>query len=417
MKIILPLAVLFFLFVPSEAQQSFVEQSLVLNVEVPVRVFRGSQFIGSLTIDDFEILEDGVPQKIEACYLVKKSAIQRREERRPFLPQTARHVYLFFEMTDYVPRLDEAVDYLFQNVIIPGDSLVIITPIKTYRLKEQALQAKPKDAIAAELRGIIRQDCLAGNTEFRSTTDSLADVAKSLSTTIREGTSTSAPGGEPAGQQGENSRVEDRLSRINEQVIYYGTLLDKLDTLRSVSQMKMLDFAHHLVRRDGQKYVFLFYQREYIPQVDPKIINSYMALYQEDSYIYHTLTRAAGFRDREMSFDVERVKQAFADASTALHFLFITTPRPEIEGVYLEERSEDVFLAFREMARATGGIFETSSNPAAMFKKALEAAENCYLLYYVPKKLEGTEDNFRTITVRVKAGNYQIYHRSGYFLR
>jgi len=82
--------------------------------------------------------------------------------------------------------------------------------------------------------------------------------------------------------------------RIDEQILFYGTLLDKLDNLREVNQMKLLDFAHHLVRQEGQKYVFLFYQREYIPQVDPKIIATYISLYQDNYYVYHTLTRAAG---------------------------------------------------------------------------------------------------------------------------
>lgn len=142
-----------------------------------------------------------------------------------------------------------------------------------------------------------------------------------------------------------------------------------------------------------------------------------MTLYQDNPYVYHTLTRASSFRDREMFFDVERVKQAYADASTAVHFLFITTPKPEIADVYLEERSEDIFSAFREMARATGGIFESSSNPAAMFQDALEAAENYYLLYYTPKNVEDTERNFRRIEIRVKKGDYRVLYRTGYFLR
>ncbi len=137
------------------SQQSFVEQSLVLNVEVPVRVFKGAAFIYDLTIDDFEILEDGVPQKIEACYLVKKSAIQRREEKKRYIPQTTRNFYLFFEITDFVPKISEAADYFFRNILIPNDNLTVITPMKTYRLKEQALQAKSKQAIAEELKGLL----------------------------------------------------------------------------------------------------------------------------------------------------------------------------------------------------------------------------------------------------------------------
>jgi VWFA-related protein len=412
MKTFLPLAVLFFLCVPSNAQQSFVEQSLVLNVEVPVRVFLSGAFVDTLALDDFEILEDGVPQRIEACYLVRKSTIERREEKRRYLPETGRHFYLFFEITDYDPRLNEALDYFFQNILVPNDDLVVITPIKTYRLKAQAFQAKPQNAISEELRGIIRKDCLEGNSEFRNTVADLTSLARSLSGQLQAG----EEDGAPAKEQDGSSKSEFQHMRIDEQLILYSTLLDKMDSLREVSQMKLLDFAHHLVRQEGQKYVFLFYQREYIPQIAPRILGDYISLYQENYYVYHTLNRAAGFRDREAIFDTEKVKQAYADASTAVHFMFLTTPRPEVSGVYMQERSEDIFNSFRQMAEATGGIFQSSANPATMFRSALEAAENYYLLYYTPKKLEEEGRNFRTIDVRVKKGKYQIFHRSGYFL-
>jgi hypothetical protein len=205
--------------------------------------------------------------------------------------------------------------------------------------------------------------------------------------------------------------------QLEEQFVYYANLIDKLDTLREISQMKMIDFANHLARLEGQKYVFLFYQREYIPQVDPKLVTEYAALYQDNLYLYQLLSKATKFRDREMSFNVERIKQAYADASTAVHFLFITTPRPQISGVYMEERSEDIFSAFREMAGATGGIFESSANPASMFRQALEAAENYYLLYYTPKLAGDNGRDFRNIEVRVKKGDCKVLYRTGYFSR
>jgi len=395
------------------SQESFVEQSLVINVEVPVRVFQGKTFVANLTIDDFEILEDGVPQKIEACYLINKSAIQRREEIKRYIPQTTRNFYLFFEITDYDPKISNAVKYFCQNILIPGDNLMVITPLKSYRLKDQALQAKSKEAIAEELKGLVRKDCLAGNSEFRSAVSDLTGLAKSLSEAIKTGDLDAASSG-----QQEDGVVpgEIRGKTLDEQLFLYANLLEKLDVLREISQMKLLDFANHLAREDGQKYVFLFYQREYIPQIEPKLIAEYTALYQDNPYVYQTLTQAAQLRD-QMTFDVERVKQAYADASAAIHFLFITTPRPLVAGVYFEERSEDIYSAFREMAQATGGIFESSANPASMFQNALEAAENYYLLYYSPKKIEDTERNFRHIEVRVKKGNDRVLYRTGYFLR
>jgi len=399
---------------PCLPQQSFVEQSLVINVEVPVRVFRGAVFVDDLTINDFEILEDGIPQKIEACYLVKKMTIQRREEKKKYIPETTRRFYLFFEVADYIPKIADAVEYFCQNILSPSDHLVVITPVKTYRLKEHALQAKPRDAIAQELKALIRKDCQEGNAEFRSSVSSLAEVAKSLSVSLKSGDPASSVN---VLEQGGTSPSVIHGMPLEEKLLFYATLLEKLDTLRAISQMKMLDFANHMAREEGQKYIFLFYQREYIPQVEPRIVLEYSTLYQDNPVVYQILTRVYKFRDREMSFDVERVKQAYADASTAIHFLFITTPRPEVPGVYFEERSEDIFNAFREMARATGGYFESASNPAAMFRNALEAAENYYLLYYAPSSISNTGKNFRSIVVRVKKGEFRLLYRTGYFIR
>ena len=40
------------------------------------------------------------------------------------------------------------VDYFIHNVIIPGDNLIIITPMKTYRLTSRALEFKSKEELA-----------------------------------------------------------------------------------------------------------------------------------------------------------------------------------------------------------------------------------------------------------------------------
>ena len=76
--------------------QEIQEESVVINIEVPVRVFKGNAFVGDLSIDDFEVLEDGIPQKIEAVYLIKKRTVERSEEKKRFTPDTQRNFDLFF---------------------------------------------------------------------------------------------------------------------------------------------------------------------------------------------------------------------------------------------------------------------------------------------------------------------------------
>ena len=67
------------------AQQIF-EEAGVVNVEVPVRVYQGNRFIDDLTIADFELFENGKPIPIEALYLVRRRAIERRDEVKRFAP-------------------------------------------------------------------------------------------------------------------------------------------------------------------------------------------------------------------------------------------------------------------------------------------------------------------------------------------
>lgn len=50
--------------------QEIQHEAVAINIEVPVRVFKGETFINDLTLDDFELYEDGVLQEIEAVYLI-----------------------------------------------------------------------------------------------------------------------------------------------------------------------------------------------------------------------------------------------------------------------------------------------------------------------------------------------------------
>jgi hypothetical protein len=397
-------------------QQSFIKQSLVVNVEVPVRVFHNGAFVENLSIDDFEVLEDGVSQKVEAVYLVKKRAIEKSEEKRRFAPETSRNFFLNFEISEYTAQIGEAVDYFIQNVILPGDTLYIIAPMKTYRLKEKALEGKSKPEIAKELKGLLRRDSLAGTSEYNATIQELSVLTRSLSAAVASGKLdglTDRGAGDPKEADAFSTGIYSGLE-LDEQLVHYEGLLHKLELLRKIDEMKLEEFAKFLKNKEGQKCVFLFYQREFIPRIDPKILNQYINLYQERQDVVSTLTGISNLQRREISFDVNRIKQAYADSSISVHFLFITKPAELIPGIVMEEHSEDIYASFKEMASASGGFAESSSNPMYLFQKALNAAENYYLLYYSPKDYDAN-GKFREIKVRVKNEDYQVTHRAGYF--
>ncbi len=380
--------------------QEITHETLVINIEIPVRVYQGGTFIDNLTIDDFEVFEDGVLQKVEAVYLVKKTDIERREENKRFTPKTSRNFYLLFEVNEYTARMGKAVDYFVNNVLFSGDNLVVVTPMKTYRMKPEVLEAMPREKIADRLKGILRRDALEGSAEYRGAINDITGLAKSLSS---ESTS-----------MDESGVDEFRGLALDESLSLYGDLLNKLDNLRSVDQKKLLDFAEFLKDKEGQKYVFLFYQREFIPQLEQRIIDQYVSANQQRQDIVFALSELFSTRKRDVSIDVDKVKQTYADSSVSIHFLFFSKPPQMIPGVHMEESSEDIFNAFREVAVATGGFLHSSSNPVALFKDAVEASDNYYLVYYSPLNYK-RDGKFKQIKVRVKDKDLKVTHRSGYF--
>ncbi len=379
--------------------QELSHDTLVVNIEVPVRVYKGGKFIDSITIDDFEVYEDGKLQKTEAVYLIKKKYIERKEEKKRFAPQTSRSFYLLFEVTEYTPRMGDALNYFIQDVLASGDNLQIVTPVKTYRVKSERLKIIPKELIANQLKEILKRDAITGSFEYRNAVKDVARLAQELS---------------PTQSRSEFRTGESTGTALDEMLLRYKDLLGKLEQTRAINQKKLFEFAEILRNKEGQKYVFLFYQRKYIPQISKKILNQIMSTSQDRPDILLTLSELFDYYRRDTPFDVDQAKQAYADSSVSIHFLFFTKPARYIPGVHMEEHSEDIFNAFKEIAEASGEFTESSSNPVFLLQKAVDASENYYLLYYSPANYK-RDGKFKKIKVKTKNGNYRISHRAGYF--
>ena len=134
-----------------------------------------------------------------------------------------------------------------------------------------------------------------------------------------------------------------------------------------------------------------------------------------------------------MSFDETRIKQIFSNSSITAHMIYITKTSDSefafrgksLTSTSIMKSSSDqpsrgmqdlslgFFSAFKDIAEATGGIVDSSANVAASFKKASDASENYYLLYYSPKNYV-SDGKFKEIKIKVKGQRYKISHRAGY---
>jgi hypothetical protein len=362
-----------------EKEQEIQEEAIAINIEVPVRVYKGNTFIDNLTIEDFEVYEDGKPQKIEAIYLIKKTNIKREEAdmdkeeaRKKFAPQVSRNFVLMFEITDYLPKIGDTIDYFFNNVFMAGDTLKIVTPKKSYNFKSIALERFPKEDIANQLKMKLRKDTILANQAYKSILRDYYDILR-----------------QPWSGQ------EDLKRNILLGFCY------QLRDFKYLNEKKLIDFANFLINLEGQKHVFLFYQREMIPH----------PLDVQDLDLFNLR--------RDISFDIEKIKQAFSDSSILCNFIYITKSQVSAMGMRptsswkMLDQSAQIFSVFKETAQATGGITDSSANAASSFKRAVDASENYYLLYYTPKNYIA-DGKFKEIKVKVKDKKYKVTHRAGY---
>ena len=181
-----------------------------------------------------------------------------------------------------------------------------------------------------------------------------------------------------------------------------------------VDQELFFQFATRLKAIEGQKHVYFFYEREFRPELSPQVSSNLVSEYHDSPSIMGDLQDLFQFYQRHDRINTQKITQAFADASICFNLLFVDREERHSAGVYMREQSEDVYKAFTETAKATGGIVDTSRNPSAGFQNALSAAENYYLLYYSPANYVA-DGSYKNIQVKVKNQNYKVLYRRGYY--
>jgi len=387
-----------------------VQSTGVTPIEVQVRVFDGARFVDDLKLGDFVVTEDGFPMAVDTLHLVKGRSVARREGPETHQPNMARTFYLMFQTVDWDPKLGQAIDNLFSSVLAAGDAMTLITPTKPYALQKDALATKTPAEMSKAMQDILKKDIQAGGGQYRDMTRELTRLTRSIG---------SNGGGGAKEDIEEEADTESAAGfGLEQQIDHYRNALMTMESLRLVDEKKLLAFASSLKAVPGQKIVYLFYAREFRPEINPRSIQSLLTLYQDNPTISGNLMDLFQLYKHETTFKADLVKKAFADAGIVFNFIFMDKKSKRVFGAYMREQSEDIFPGFRDIAAATGGITETSQNPASAFAHASAASGDYYLLSYIPPA-SGAGGGFRTIQVKVnKPGvSYQVINRLGYFAR
>ncbi|MGD2088158.1 MAG: hypothetical protein PVH61_18420 [Candidatus Aminicenantes bacterium] len=118
-----------------------------LRLTLPVRVFEGKQPVTHLQEQDFQLTINH--QQREILKAVKKTA--SLDQRPDFL---GRNFVLSFHITEYGNQVQEAISYFVTEILDITDSLILMTPLKIYRINVSPNKGKMK----TDIDGLVRQD-------------------------------------------------------------------------------------------------------------------------------------------------------------------------------------------------------------------------------------------------------------------
>jgi VWFA-related protein len=392
------LALLFLISLPVHMRS---QEAAPARVTVAVRVFNGSDFVPGLNLQDFELLENGVPQKLENLFQVDKSSVVRKDGPAEVLPDTTRKFYMLFQLFEYHPKLSEAIHRLFNEVLLPGDNLYIQTPMRNYTLSSISFAQKPRDVLAKEMDEIVRRDITQGGLLYKSIIKELRRFVAAIG-----GGNTMGGNPEDSGDFSSEFGLEFNLTQYRES-------LSKMEALRTIDPNKILAFASVLKSQPGQKFVFYIYQREFRPEINSMTVTQLIDANQENQNVLSQLHDLFQVYHLNVSLDPTKIANAYADSGADFNFLFMNKTPETIPGVVMREQSEDMFKLYTRVAEATGGTSDSSQNPAAAVKASAKASEMYYLLTYTPSPAV-KDGSFKTISVKVKDKGYRVVSRAGY---
>jgi hypothetical protein len=373
-------------------------------VQISIRVFDQGRFVDSIGAADLEVFDNGIPQNILGFSLFDRGRMVRSEGDPALAPKTGRHFTVYFQMTEFEPKFEEAFKFLFTDILTENDSLTLVTPMKPYFLTSQAFKQKSKDALARETLKLVRKDILEGASDYRSLLNDLKRIARAIGGNSSRSGDIESEGDPSANDYG----LEFLLPR-------YKHAMTKMENLRFTDESKFLAVAEELRQATAPVQVIFFYQREFRPEIHPNTLSLLMLSNQDRPDLQAGLAEVFQFYRRELNFNVDRIGKAMADAGAPFYALFLNRQPKSVAGLIMTEQSEDMYKLFTEITRTTGGFLETADNPTASLRKTAQLGSQTYYLSFLPQAT--ADGSYRTITVRVKDKPFTVAHRQGYYAR
>jgi hypothetical protein len=253
--------------------------------------------------------------------------------------KTQRNYMLVFQVNDYTVQLKEAVTHFFNDVLKPGDQLIVVTPVKLISYSAHKLNS-PKKKLIDNILKILKTDISSGASRHRTILEEMKQIALAIS--------------KPYTIFSENSTND------------YIRLRKDLAALKGSYEERLIKYARIFRRVRGDNHLLMFLQQEFRPIPDKETMTY---LQSKGSTEVRKTTYAFTSESLNMDFDLKKIITHFKYASIRFHFLYLKGKK--IKSMHLLDYIDnlgEIYSDFSKLSAATNGIKLTSSKPASFVK-------------------------------------------------
>jgi hypothetical protein len=258
-----------------------------------------------------------------------------------------RNFVLFFEVLDYTRELGDAVTYFFNEVLQPGDQLIVYTPARVYGFSKITL-ARPKRELIATMQEKLRGDTAVCSSNYKIIINDMKNQARDI--------------------ENSETATADGQAGLKNSLVVYRQDMDNLQALRKVNVTLLMQIANMFKTQQGKNHMVMMYQAEFRPIPNKDTLSRLRAI----PIISFQAIELFSSDSQKVPLDAEKFIDIFAEVPLTLHFLYIK-PKDASSVQDFKEHSADMYDVFAKIAKATGGIVETTANPEAALKSLVQA--------------------------------------------
>ena len=272
---------------------------------------------------------------------VGSGVLQAADSQRNFL--------VFFEFLDNSSGVENALKYIFNDMLEPDDLLIIYSPVRFYSFSKITL-ARPKAELISMMKEKLRGDISQAAQNYKQVIKDMEGVVRSIETNVL--------GIGPAGEE----------SDLRNLFMHYSQNLGELQQLRKVNETALRQIASLFRNQRGQNHIVLLFEREFRPIPNRDALNQLrdipvFAMRAHELFASDNLTAP---------FDADAIGELFKQVPLTLHFLYIKS-NSNFTTTAIFENSGDMYAVFSKIARTTGGVCDTIAEPVAGLKSVMTA--------------------------------------------